>query len=78
MKFAAIVKDQIQTDRFVIPYRIYDKNGPDIICLNGVFSSPWLCGRALSGDFQLTTELSFLIFRAKEKDASCPDLLQYR
>jgi len=39
MKFSALVKDQIQTDRFVIPCRIYGEKGPHVICLNGVQQS---------------------------------------
>ena len=39
MKFSALTKDQLQTGRFVIPYRIYGESGPYIICLNGVQQS---------------------------------------
>ncbi len=36
---SSIVKGVIETGRFVIPYRIYDNDGPHIICLNGVQQS---------------------------------------
>jgi len=36
---AAIVKGTIELGRFVIPYRIYESEGPPIICLNGVQQS---------------------------------------
>lgn len=36
---AAIVKGTIELKRFVIPYRIYDNDGPHIVCLNGVQQS---------------------------------------
>jgi pimeloyl-ACP methyl ester carboxylesterase len=36
---SAIVKGTIEFGRFVIPYRIYENNGPHIICLNGVQQS---------------------------------------
>lgn len=39
MKFSAIIKDQLRTQRFVIPYRVYGNDGPHIICLNGVQQS---------------------------------------
>lgn len=36
---SAIVKGIIETGRFSIPYRIYESEGPHIICLNGVQQS---------------------------------------
>ncbi len=36
---SAIVKGTIESGRFVIPYRIYEHDGPHIICLNGVQQS---------------------------------------
>ena len=36
---SAIVKGTIELGRFVIPYRIYENEGPHIICLNGVQQS---------------------------------------
>ncbi|MFA4889046.1 MAG: alpha/beta hydrolase [Candidatus Omnitrophota bacterium] len=36
---SAIVKGVIEVGRFVIPYRIYENEGPHIICLNGVQQS---------------------------------------
>ncbi len=36
---SAIVKGVIEFGRFVIPYRIYNSQGPHIICLNGVQQS---------------------------------------
>ncbi len=33
------IKGLIQTERFEIPYRIYDNAGPQVICLNGVQQS---------------------------------------
>ncbi|MDD5166011.1 MAG: alpha/beta hydrolase [Candidatus Omnitrophica bacterium] len=36
---SAIVKGTIELARFVIPYRIYENDGPHIICLNGVQQS---------------------------------------
>jgi rhamnosyltransferase subunit A len=36
---AAIVKGMIKAGRFEIPYRIYENDGPHIICLNGVQQS---------------------------------------
>jgi pimeloyl-ACP methyl ester carboxylesterase len=36
---SAIVKGTIELGRFVIPYRIYESDGPHIICLNGVQQS---------------------------------------
>jgi len=36
---SAVVKGIIEYGRFVIPYRIYNNNGPHIICLNGVQQS---------------------------------------
>jgi len=36
---ASIVKGTIESGRFIIPYRIYDNEGPHIICLNGVQQS---------------------------------------
>jgi pimeloyl-ACP methyl ester carboxylesterase len=36
---SAIVKGTIEMKRFVIPYRIYDNDGPHIVCLNGVQQS---------------------------------------
>jgi len=36
---SAIVKGTIELGRFVIPYRIYENDGPHIICLNGVQQS---------------------------------------
>ena len=35
----AIVKGTIELGRFSIPYRIYESEGPHIICLNGVLQS---------------------------------------
>ncbi len=36
---SAIVKGMIELGRFLIPYRIYESEGPHIICLNGVQQS---------------------------------------
>lgn len=36
---SAIVKGSIELGRFVVPYRIYENEGPHIICLNGVQQS---------------------------------------
>ncbi len=36
---SAIVKGTIELGRFMIPYRIYESEGPHIICLNGVQQS---------------------------------------
>jgi pimeloyl-ACP methyl ester carboxylesterase len=36
---SAIVKGTIELGRFLIPYRIYESEGPHIICLNGVQQS---------------------------------------
>ena len=36
---ASIVKGKIEFNRFVIPYRIYDNKGPNVICINGVQQS---------------------------------------
>lgn len=36
---SAIVKGTIELGRFTIPYRIYENEGPHIICLNGVQQS---------------------------------------
>ncbi len=36
---SAIVKGTIKLGRFVVPYRIYENEGPHIICLNGVQQS---------------------------------------
>jgi pimeloyl-ACP methyl ester carboxylesterase len=36
---AAIVKGTIESGRFLIPYRIYESNGPHVICINGVQQS---------------------------------------
>jgi len=36
---SAIVKGTIELGRFMIPYRIYENEGPHIICLNGVQQS---------------------------------------
>ena len=36
---SAIVKGTIETGRFVVPYRIYENEGPHIICINGVQQS---------------------------------------
>ena len=33
------VKDVISTGRFEIPYRVYENNGPHLICLNGIQQS---------------------------------------
>ncbi len=35
----ALVKGLIETGRFIVPYRIYDNNGPHVICINGVQQS---------------------------------------
>jgi hypothetical protein len=35
----ATIKDMLQVGRFLIPYRIYDNEGPHIICINGVQQS---------------------------------------
>jgi len=35
----AIVKGTIEFGRFIIPYRIYNNDGPHIVCLNGVQQS---------------------------------------
>lgn len=36
---SAIIKGTIETGRFVVPYRVYDNNGPHIVCINGVQQS---------------------------------------
>jgi len=36
---SSIVKGTIEIGRFVVPYRIYENEGPHIICLNGVQQS---------------------------------------
>ena len=36
---SAIIKGTIETGRFIVPYRIYDNNGPHIVCINGVQQS---------------------------------------
>jgi len=36
---AAIVKGTIEISRFVVPYRIYENDGPHIVCINGVQQS---------------------------------------
>lgn len=36
---SAIVKGTIELGRFVVPYRIYENEGPHIICINGVQQS---------------------------------------
>jgi pimeloyl-ACP methyl ester carboxylesterase len=36
---SAIVKGTIEIGRFAVPYRIYDNEGPHIICINGVQQS---------------------------------------
>lgn len=36
---SAIIKGTIELARFVVPYRIYENEGPHIICLNGVQQS---------------------------------------
>ena len=36
---ATIVKGKIEFGRFVIPYRIYDNKGPNVVCVNGVQQS---------------------------------------
>ncbi|MFA6349970.1 MAG: alpha/beta hydrolase [Candidatus Omnitrophota bacterium] len=36
---SSIVKGTIETGRFIIPYRIYENDGPHIVCLNGVQQS---------------------------------------
>ncbi|MDD5432648.1 MAG: alpha/beta hydrolase [Candidatus Omnitrophica bacterium] len=33
------LKDTLKVGRFIIPYRIYENNGPQIICINGVQQS---------------------------------------
>lgn len=38
-KHFPIIKDQITTERFVIPYRVYGNGGPQLVCLNGVQQS---------------------------------------
>ena len=39
------IKDILKTGRFEIPYRIYDNDGPQLICLNGIQQSMamWQC-----------------------------------
>lgn len=39
LRGSAIIKGTINLGRFVIPYRIYESEGPHIICLNGVQQS---------------------------------------
>ena len=39
MKLTAIIKDELHTKRFVIPYRVYGNGGPHLVCLNGVQQS---------------------------------------
>jgi len=36
---SAIVKGTIESGRFLIPYRIYESEGPHVVCLNGVQQS---------------------------------------
>lgn len=36
---SAIIKGTIDLERFVIPYRIYENEGPHIVCINGVQQS---------------------------------------
>jgi pimeloyl-ACP methyl ester carboxylesterase len=36
---SAIVKGTIELGRFLVPYRIYDSDGPHIVCINGVQQS---------------------------------------
>lgn len=36
---AAIVKGIIEANRFIVPYRIYENEGPHIVCINGVQQS---------------------------------------
>lgn len=36
---SAIIKGTIETGRFVVAYRVYDNEGPHIICINGVQQS---------------------------------------
>ena len=39
MKFSATIKDQLQVNRFVVPYRVYGNSGPHLVCLNGIQQS---------------------------------------
>ena len=39
MKLSTIIKDQLQTDRFIVPYRVYGNGGPHLVCLNGIQQS---------------------------------------
>ena len=36
---SVLIKDVLHTGRFLIPYRIYENKGPQIICVNGVQQS---------------------------------------
>lgn len=36
---ASLVKGSVTVGRFLIPYRVYENNGPHIICINGVQQS---------------------------------------
>ena len=39
MRLSPTIKDQLQIKRFVIPYRLYGGNGPNLVCLNGIQQS---------------------------------------
>ncbi len=39
MKISATIKDQLQVNRFVVPYRVYGNSGPHLVCLNGIQQS---------------------------------------
>jgi len=39
MKLTAIIKDELRTKRFVIPYRVYGNGGPHLVCLTCVQQS---------------------------------------
>ena len=38
-KYSPLIKSELITERFVIPYRIYGNGGPQLVCLNGVQQS---------------------------------------
>ena len=51
------IKDTLKIGRFVIPYRIYENEGPHIICVNGIQQSMAMWQTFLSrfsGDYRIT------------------------
>ena len=52
-----MIKDTISIGRFEIPYRVYENDGPDLVCLNGVQQSMamWYTFiRRFSGRYRIT------------------------